>query len=343
MCLENYLHVDKLPKCKYIQKEFSTVFQDIGKQKNEYSRLIEEEKKEEENNINYNELLLDTILKRAMKDDNEIRVFNDVYLEILLQDIRQEKNKDNLKNEFKNYLVNEKKVLETLNKCEPNPDVYNNDSRIKWAIKGYSIGNNRMLEDWFPSISEKFKLYDENKKILKEINFNILDGFVGLNKLEKVLKVLDKDIPYKDFKEEKYRHTKLEYSDNNIQVIVPKTKESAIYWGWRTNWCTSSNDSFNRFDSYYNEENPFFYLYIIIWKQEGIDPLINFHRLQRAQIHFASSQFMNEKDEEFMVFEQDKNILFNFFNWLEETTNLGIVITSTIPILLHLWTFKTPI
>ena len=74
------------------------------------------------------------------------------------------------------------------------------------------------------------------------------------------------------------------YEDNTWLVIVPHTKEAAIYYGKGTQWCTAATSSHNYFGSYNKHGN----LYININKQNG----------QKYQFHFESKQFMDEHDDD---------------------------------------------
>ena len=77
------------------------------------------------------------------------------------------------------------------------------------------------------------------------------------------------------------------YDDNKWIVIVPKTKEAAIYYGKGTRWCTAATESTNLFDSY-NSRGP---LYININKETG----------EKYQFHFAKdggTEFKNASNVE---------------------------------------------
>lgn len=72
------------------------------------------------------------------------------------------------------------------------------------------------------------------------------------------------------------------YEDNDWLIIVPKTREAAIYYGKGTKWCTASTDSYNYFERYNNEGR----LYININKNTG----------DKYQFHFESNSFMDAED-----------------------------------------------
>lgn len=72
------------------------------------------------------------------------------------------------------------------------------------------------------------------------------------------------------------------YEDNDWLIIVPKTREAAIYYGKGTKWCTASTHGYNYFE-HYNKEGR---LYININKNTG----------DKYQFHFESNSFMDAED-----------------------------------------------
>ena len=72
------------------------------------------------------------------------------------------------------------------------------------------------------------------------------------------------------------------YEDNDWLIIVPKTREAAIYYGKGTKWCTASTGGYNYFERYNNEGK----LYININKNTG----------DKYQFHFESNSFMDAED-----------------------------------------------
>ena len=72
------------------------------------------------------------------------------------------------------------------------------------------------------------------------------------------------------------------YEDPNWLILIPLTKEAAIYYGKHTQWCTAATKSENMFD-YYNNQGP---LYINIDKRNN----------RKYQFHFQSAQFKDEND-----------------------------------------------
>lgn len=78
------------------------------------------------------------------------------------------------------------------------------------------------------------------------------------------------------------QHVKKVYEDNNWLILIPLTKEAAIYYGKHTQWCTAAEKGNNMF-GYYTSQGP---LYINIDKRTN----------RKYQFHFQSDQFMDERD-----------------------------------------------
>ena len=76
------------------------------------------------------------------------------------------------------------------------------------------------------------------------------------------------------------------YNDKDVRVVVPHDQTAACYYGQGTKWCTAATQGVNYFDRY-NREGP---LYILVPKSPE-------YTGEKYQLHFPSSQFMNEEDE----------------------------------------------
>lgn len=73
--------------------------------------------------------------------------------------------------------------------------------------------------------------------------------------------------------------------DDELKIVVPKTKAASCYFGRNTQWCTAATSSYNMF-YFYNKAGP---LYIVLLKKEN----------RRYQLQFRegnNSQFMDERD-----------------------------------------------
>jgi len=85
--------------------------------------------------------------------------------------------------------------------------------------------------------------------------------------------------------EQKFYDTKqaiLFHNDNQVKVVIPRTKAASQFFGKGTRWCTAAKDD-NRF-AYYNKQGP---LYIVMLKGTNA----------KYQFHWKSEQFMNARDE----------------------------------------------
>ena len=81
----------------------------------------------------------------------------------------------------------------------------------------------------------------------------------------------------------KSKQAELIYNDNQVKVIVPKTKEAAILFGKGTRWCTAAKN--NNYFTQYNRQGP---LYIVIIKGTN----------EKYQFHWKTEQFMDAQDKE---------------------------------------------
>jgi hypothetical protein len=77
------------------------------------------------------------------------------------------------------------------------------------------------------------------------------------------------------------------YRDSSVRVIHPKDQTAACYYGQGTQWCTASTRGSNYFD-HYNRQGSMYILLPTQPKYEG----------EKYQLHFSSSQFMDETDEQ---------------------------------------------
>lgn len=132
------------------------------------------------------------------------------------------------------------KILQILNSCYDGNQP--REPRIRWLVYGYLYGKNRHLEDWLPGANSLFDEYDEygldvirwNQYNQKSLNggFEQLEATVKKHRTEKTINYKIRDIDFS-----RYRDDADISSFENIKVVVPKSREAAIYWGWHTKWC----------------------------------------------------------------------------------------------------------
>ena len=72
----------------------------------------------------------------------------------------------------------------------------------------------------------------------------------------------------------------------DVRIIIPQDEQAACYYGQGTRWCTAATEGQNYFDEY-NKAGP---LYIMLPKNPQYPG-------EKYQLHPASVQFMNERDE----------------------------------------------
>lgn len=105
------------------------------------------------------------------------------------------------------------------------------------------------------------------------------------------------------------------YTDRDM-ILVPKNKQSAIYYGQQTSWCTARNDDKNLFDTYDKKG----LIYIIF----------DFKNRKKYQIQLESAQIKDELDND-VSYETFKDIIYrtsfkNIFNPVMETIkNIGSI------------------
>ena len=75
---------------------------------------------------------------------------------------------------------------------------------------------------------------------------------------------------------------KLIFNNEQVKVIVPKTKAAAIFFGKGTRWCTAAKN--NNYFARYSNDGP---LYIVILKGTN----------EKYQFHWESNQFMDSADQ----------------------------------------------
>ena len=150
----------------------------------------------------------------------------------------------------------------------------------KWLLALYT-GGNLKLEDLYKA-TQYLTIFHKYKQKLQRKD---IGQYKSLPDLYREIK------PYEDNKQAASHNEEIKqmkegaekvYEDATWLIVVPHTKEAAIFYGKGTQWCTAATESENYFD-YYNEQGP---LYININKKTG----------RKYQFHFPSQQFMDEND-----------------------------------------------
>jgi hypothetical protein len=174
-------------------------------------------------------------------------------------------------------------VLEAIEEKDPTP----NKQYTQWLARMYSKGGLK-IEDL--NRANLLGLYDTAKK----------RRLIGADHAD-----INKFKTYKDFEDTILQYNladrlraadekrganrgraKEVYNDSSVRIIVPEDQEAACYYGQGTRWCTAATQGNNYFNQY-NRSGP---LYIMLPKQ----PM---HEGEKYQLHFGSSQFMDEHDD----------------------------------------------
>ena len=152
----------------------------------------------------------------------------------------------------------------------------------KWLLNQYRQGNLDMNNlskvrntiDFFNRYNRQLEVKDINQyKNIDQVYDNVK------NFMEDPSQATSKSDAARKVKE---KGAEKVYEDNDWLIIVPKTREAAIYYGKGTKWCTASTRGYNYFERYNNEGR----LYININKNTG----------DKYQFHFESNSFMDAED-----------------------------------------------
>jgi len=177
------------------------------------------------------------------------------------------------------------------------------------AIEQKDPTTNKIYTPW---LAKKYAMQgpDQLKLKLEDMNRGDLLRLYDIGKRRRMIKPEHADInrfkTYRDFedtmlskyelndiesadkkKEEEKGKAKKVYEDGNVLVVVPEDEAAACRYGRGTRWCTAATQGHNYF-AQYNRQGP---LYILIPKNPE-------HEGEKYQLHFPSSQFMDEDDSE---------------------------------------------
>lgn len=156
----------------------------------------------------------------------------------------------------------------------------------QWMVNKYLKGGFR-LED-APRVMQYLDVFDKAKSRIAKKDINAYKDTAEL--YQAVRPFIEDNVAVsgkqeQDLEAQKFaqpNQSQLILDDSEMKIVIPKTREAAIYFGRNTEWCTAATSSTNYFDSY-NNRGP---LYVILLKAEN----------RRYQWHFESGQFMDEHD-----------------------------------------------
>ena len=156
----------------------------------------------------------------------------------------------------------------------------------QWMVNKYLKGGFR-LED-APRVMNYLDVFDKAKSRIAKKDINAYKDTAEL--YQAVRPFIEDNVAVsgkqeQDIEAQKFaqpNQSQIILDDSEMKILIPKTREAAIYFGRNTEWCTAATTSTNYFDSY-NDRGP---LYIILLKAQNV----------RYQWHFETKQFMDEHD-----------------------------------------------
>ena len=152
----------------------------------------------------------------------------------------------------------------------------------KWLLNQYRQGNLDMN-----NLSKVRNIIDFFNRYNRQLEVKDINQYKNIDQVYDNVKNFMEDPSQATSKSDEARKIKemgaeKVYEDNDWLIIVPKTREAAIYYGKGTKWCTASTRGYNYFERYNNEGR----LYININKNTG----------DKYQFHFESNSFMDAED-----------------------------------------------
>ena len=174
-------------------------------------------------------------------------------------------------------------ILSRLEAADPTK----NKEYVQALAKLYSAGGLKM-EDVGSTLSDYLTKFHKLKQ--KKIIPSPRNDFMRYNDVGDFMSVVDEYPEPEDNKNVSKGTSEVYYEDQDLRILVPKDRESACYYGKGTKWCTAATNN-NMYD-YYSKQDQ---LYIILLKKPT-------YTGEKYQFHFASRQYMDEKDHRINLF-----------------------------------------
>ena len=174
-----------------------------------------------------------------------------------------------------------KQILHAIEQGDPTP----NKEYVQWLAKCYA-NEGVKLEDIVSKGADWLKTYAQLKvkRLLPPNVANIMNlKFAQLPDVVFDEELVSKLQAAEDKTADKGKATTV-FENGAVRIIVPHDETSACYYGQGTRWCTAAKSN-NMYDNYARDGD----LYILLPKQPKYDG-------EKYQLHFASSQFMDEGD-----------------------------------------------
>lgn len=204
----------------------------------------------------------------------------------------------------------------------------------KWLLDRY-IKKELNIEDLYKA-KEYLELFN---KVMNRLPINKRD----INKYKNLPELYKEIESYGNYKSKGERKEEILKGKNNIEkvyedsewlCIIPNDRDSAIYWGKGTQWCTAVDNENNLYDEYKKKGN----LYIIINKKdEDI----------KYQIQLESEEYRDARDKSVSLSDLPENVIhaifkkngynifdfmynkeFNFVEWAIEEDGIDIETTN---------------
>ncbi len=173
-------------------------------------------------------------------------------------------------------------ILAFITECDPTPkSIY-----TRWMLKRFLAGDFGGLIEDVTKATESLDRFDRAKSTFPQQhrdinffkNFSALNAYVAYVEVKPSKKSIKAGLKEALLAKGEAEHF---FENDDIRIVIPRTKEAAIYFGKNTKWCTAAS-GFNMFEVYHRQ-GP---LYVILFKKENV----------RWQLHFESDQFMDEAD-----------------------------------------------
>ena len=168
-------------------------------------------------------------------------------------------------------------------------DPTKNKQYVQWLVRSYISGAIRTKEDVVSTTADMLDRYHTLK-----VHRKLPQSLADLNKFKTIgmLMALDYSVSatYNEFIEDKPEAAQKGESteiinDADFRIIIPHDQEASCYYGQGTQWCTASRNN-NMFNDYSTDGEP---LFVVIPKNPE-------YQGQKFQLHFCTSQFMDETD-----------------------------------------------
>lgn len=161
-----------------------------------------------------------------------------------------------------------------------------NKKYTQWLARQFMTSPMLKLEDLTSTIADYLAKFDKlNRKRQIEAPFN------DINRYKNVHVFMDKMDEYDDPVDDNNRgKARTVFDGETVKVVVPEDETAACAYGRQTRWCTAAIHGTNYFERY-NREGP---LYILLPKTPK-------YQGEKYQLHFPSSQFMDEDDSEVSI------------------------------------------